>query len=118
MRLGGDEFVCTISGATIEHVRERFARIVTELSLTPDDGSITVGFAELARGDSPLDLIDRADRQLITARETRNQGQRGAASNSADSQNEPGNPGSDNDPQSATQKRKMKDALDDFLRPS
>jgi diguanylate cyclase (GGDEF)-like protein len=118
VRLGGDEFVCTISGATIEHVRERFARIVAELSLTPDDGSITVGFAELARGDSPLDLIDRADRQLITARETRNQGQRGGASNSADSQNEPGNPGSDNDPQSATQKRKMKDALDDFLRPS
>ena len=64
VRLGGDEFVCTISGTTIERVRERFARIVAELGLTPDDGSITVGFAELARGDSPLDLIDRADRQL------------------------------------------------------
>jgi diguanylate cyclase (GGDEF)-like protein len=115
VRLGGDEFVCTISGTTIERVRERFARIVAELGLTPDDGSITVGFAELAPGDSPLDLIDRADRQLITARDTRNQ--RGAASMSADNQNEPGNADSDNDPQSATQKRKMKDALDDFLRP-
>ena len=75
VRLGGDEFVCTISGTTIERVRERFARIAAQLRLTPEDGSITAGFAQLARGDSPMDLIDRADRQLITARDTRNQGQ-------------------------------------------
>jgi len=47
--------------------------IIARLSLTPDDGSITVGFAQLVRGDSPMDLIDRADRQLIAARNTRNQ---------------------------------------------
>jgi hypothetical protein len=32
--------------------------------------------------------------------------------------NEPGNADSDDDPQSATEKGKMKDALDDLLRPS
>jgi diguanylate cyclase (GGDEF)-like protein len=71
VRVGGDEFVCTISGTTIERARERFAQIVAQLSLTPDAGSITVGFAQLARGDSLMDLIDRADRQLIAAREAR-----------------------------------------------
>jgi len=98
VRLGGDEFVCTISGTTIESVREQFAQIVAQLSLTPDDGSITVGFAKLARGDSPMDLIDRADRQLIAARDTRNQEQRGAAPKSADNETEPANADSDNDP--------------------
>jgi diguanylate cyclase (GGDEF)-like protein len=75
VRLGGDEFVCTISGTTIESVRERFARITAQLSLTRDGGSITVGFAKMARGDSPMDLIDRADRQLIATRATRSQDQ-------------------------------------------
>ena len=100
VRLGGDEFVCTISGTTIESVREQFAQIVAQLSLTPDDGSITVGFAKLARGDSPMDLIDRADRQLIAARDTRNQEQTGAAPRSADNEKEPGNADSGDEPQS------------------
>jgi hypothetical protein len=82
----------------------------------PGDGSITVGFAQLARGDSPMDLIDRADRQLIAARDTRHQAQRAAAAKSAGNEKEPGNADSDNDAQSATQKRKMKATLDDFLR--
>jgi diguanylate cyclase (GGDEF)-like protein len=79
VRIGGDEFVCTIAGATIENVRERFGRIAAQLSLTPDGGSITVGFAQLAPGDSPMELIDRADRQLIAARETRTQAQKPGA---------------------------------------
>src|SRR5205807_2486291 len=60
VRLSGDEFVCTVSNATIEIVRHRFAQISAELRLTPEDGSISVGFAELAHGDMPMDLIDRA----------------------------------------------------------
>jgi diguanylate cyclase (GGDEF)-like protein len=68
VRLGGDEFVCTISDTTMESARQRFDEITAELSLTPDDGSITVGFAELERGDSPMDLIDRADSGLIESR--------------------------------------------------
>jgi diguanylate cyclase (GGDEF)-like protein len=67
VRLSGDEFVCTISDATIESVRERFGQITAELSAAPDEGSITVGFAQLAPGDSPMDLIDRADSELIAA---------------------------------------------------
>jgi GGDEF domain-containing protein len=58
--LSGDEFVCTISNATIEIVRHRFAQISAELRLPPEDGSISVGFAELAHGDILMDLIDRA----------------------------------------------------------
>jgi diguanylate cyclase (GGDEF)-like protein len=70
VRLSGDEFACAISDTTIENVRQRFDEITAELSLTPDDGSISVGFAELVRGDSPMDLIDRADRRLIASRDT------------------------------------------------
>ncbi len=76
VRVGGDEFVCTISGTTLERARERFARIIAQLSLTPDGGSITVGLARLVQGDSPMTLIDRADAQLLAAREARNQTQR------------------------------------------
>ncbi len=71
VRIGGDEFVCTISGTTIERVRERFTEIIAQLKVTPGGGSITVGFAQLGRDDSLMDLIDRADRQLIAARHTR-----------------------------------------------
>ena len=70
IRLGGDEFVCTISDTSIEHVRQRFDETIAALRLTPDDGSIRVGFAELVRGDSPMDLIDRAQRRLIPSRDT------------------------------------------------
>jgi diguanylate cyclase (GGDEF)-like protein len=70
IRLSGDEFICTIADATIESVRERFAQITQQLNITPDDGSITIGFAKLAQGDSPMDLIDRADSDLIAARNT------------------------------------------------
>jgi diguanylate cyclase (GGDEF)-like protein len=71
IRLGSDEFVCTISDTSIENVRQRFDEIVAELNLTLDDGSISVGFAELVRGDSPMDLIDRADRRLVASRDTK-----------------------------------------------
>lgn len=68
IRLGGDEFVCTISDTTIEKVRQRFDQITAKLATMPDDGSITVGFAELAQDDSPMDLINRADSELIASR--------------------------------------------------
>jgi GGDEF domain-containing protein len=70
IRLSGDEFICTIADATIESVRERFGEITTALNATPDDGSITIGFAQLTHGDSPMDRIDRADNDLIAARNT------------------------------------------------
>lgn len=71
VRLGDHSFVCTFSNITIDTLRQRFDEITAELSLTPDAGTIAVGLAELARGDSPMDLIDRADRSLITSRDTK-----------------------------------------------
>jgi diguanylate cyclase (GGDEF)-like protein len=68
VRLSGDEFLCVISDTTLESARERFGQITAQLNATPDEGSITVGFAQLAPGDSPMDLIDRADSDLIAAR--------------------------------------------------
>jgi diguanylate cyclase (GGDEF)-like protein len=69
IRLSGDEFICTIPDARIESVRERFGQITAVLNVTPDKGSISVGFAQLAPGDSPMGLIDRADSDLIAIRE-------------------------------------------------
>ena len=57
--------------ATIENARRRFDEIASELAATPDGGSITVGFAELSPGDSPTDLINRADTDLLAARHPR-----------------------------------------------
>jgi diguanylate cyclase (GGDEF)-like protein len=70
VRLSGDAFACAVSDTTIENVRHQFEKITAELSLKPADGSISVGFAELVRGDSPMDLIDRADRRLTASRDT------------------------------------------------
>jgi diguanylate cyclase (GGDEF)-like protein len=76
IRLSGDELICTIADATIDSVRERFGEITTELNATPADGLITIGFAQLAHGDSPMDLIDRADNDLIAARTTQRSGRK------------------------------------------
>jgi diguanylate cyclase (GGDEF)-like protein len=78
IRLGGDEFVCALSDATIETVRKRFDQIAAQLRLTPGEGSITVGFAELEEGDSAMDLIDRADRGLMASRGSRGPRRHGA----------------------------------------
>ena len=65
-----------LTDTSIENVRQRFGEITAQLSLTPDDGSISVGFAQLVRGDSPLDLIGRADRRLIASRDTQSRNRR------------------------------------------
>jgi diguanylate cyclase (GGDEF)-like protein len=74
VRMGGDEFVCTISDASIETVKKRFEQISANLRAAPEAASITVGFAQLAHGDSPMDLISRADNELIDARGTSDHG--------------------------------------------
>jgi diguanylate cyclase (GGDEF)-like protein len=68
IRLGGDEFLCALAGATIENAHRRFEEIRSELGAAPDRGSVTVGFAELTPGDTPTDLINRADADLLAAR--------------------------------------------------
>ncbi len=68
MRFGGDEFVCVLPHAGVETVRERFIEVSNVLAAGVTGGSITVGFAELDNGDSPEDLIRRADHDLLAHR--------------------------------------------------
>jgi diguanylate cyclase (GGDEF)-like protein len=68
MRYGGDEFVCVLPNADLDQIRQRLADASAELSKSPTHGSITAGFAELAKSDSAMDLINRADRDLLARR--------------------------------------------------
>jgi diguanylate cyclase (GGDEF)-like protein len=68
MRYGGDEFVCALPNADLGKVRQRFADVSSTLANCPSGGSISVGFAELDGSDSPEDLIQRADADLLTHR--------------------------------------------------
>jgi diguanylate cyclase (GGDEF)-like protein len=68
VRLGGDEFACAMSDTTIENVRSRLGEISVELADGPEDISISVGFAALMPGDTPMDLINRADTSLLRTR--------------------------------------------------
>jgi diguanylate cyclase (GGDEF)-like protein len=66
IRLGGDEFLCVMPEATIESTHQRFDAIRTLLEAGRDACAIKVGFAALAAGDSPEELIARADAALPT----------------------------------------------------
>jgi diguanylate cyclase (GGDEF)-like protein len=69
MRYGGDEFVCVLPNANLDQIRRRFDDVSAELSSAPTHGSVTAGFAKLAEGDSAMDLINRADRDLLAQRQ-------------------------------------------------
>jgi diguanylate cyclase (GGDEF)-like protein len=68
MRFGGDEFICAMPNASLEQVRGRFAEVSRFLRACPAAGSISVGFTELADGDSAEDVIRRADADLLAGR--------------------------------------------------
>jgi diguanylate cyclase (GGDEF)-like protein len=68
MRFGGDEFVCVLPKVDLSTVRARFSEVSRTLAASPSHGSITVGFAQLADGDSCADLIGRADADLLAQR--------------------------------------------------
>ncbi len=67
VRLGGHEFLCVLSGATHENARHRFAAVQAALGGGQWPSRIKVGFATLAAGDDPADLIERADAELSAA---------------------------------------------------
>jgi diguanylate cyclase (GGDEF)-like protein len=67
-RYGGDEFLCTISGLNVAAATKRFALVNPTLSHEPEHGSVTIGLAALRPGDSPEDLIARADAALYRKR--------------------------------------------------
>jgi diguanylate cyclase (GGDEF)-like protein len=70
VRFGGDEFVCALLDLSMSEAEKRFAAINADLTGS-QQGSITVGLAELRADDSLQDLIARADEALYTEREHR-----------------------------------------------
>lgn len=65
IRVGGDEFLCAMTGLGLHEAKQRFDQIAEVLARAPGGASIRAGFAELADGDTTVELIARADGQLI-----------------------------------------------------
>jgi len=65
IRIGGDEFLCAMSAMTLVDARLRFAGIAETLAAAPGGTAIRTGFAMLAPGETTVQLIARADGQLI-----------------------------------------------------
>jgi diguanylate cyclase (GGDEF)-like protein len=68
IRYGGDEFVCAVAGLSTADAADRIALVNEALAQLPERGSVTVGLAELQEGDSPEDLVARADAALYQER--------------------------------------------------
>jgi diguanylate cyclase (GGDEF)-like protein len=68
IRLSGDEFLCVLPGVSLDRARARFADLNAELRKGRVPGSVTLGFSELEDDETRPDLVDRADRDLLTAR--------------------------------------------------
>jgi diguanylate cyclase (GGDEF)-like protein len=69
IRYGGDEFVCVMAGQTAAQATARLASMNTVLRTMSKDGSMSVGISELQYGDSPTDLVKRADDSLYLQRQ-------------------------------------------------
>jgi diguanylate cyclase (GGDEF)-like protein/PAS domain S-box-containing protein len=63
VRVGGDEFVCVMSGTTVDSAHVRFGGIQADAAAS--GLGIKFGIAVLRPGDSPSDLIERADAELL-----------------------------------------------------
>ena len=72
VRVGGDEFICALSDAGVDDVRRRFDEIADQLRGDQAD-VITVGFAELTEADTAMELVNRADRDFVSAHRARGQ---------------------------------------------
>ena len=69
IRLGGDEFLCAMIDIAGDDARERFADIAVALAGDGRRPPIRTGFAELTPDDTAPELIARADRELLLARD-------------------------------------------------
>lgn len=67
VRHGGDEFLCGISDLPLSEATRRFEVARSELAGT-DDGSMSVGLAELGPTEALHDLIGRADAAMYAER--------------------------------------------------
>lgn len=71
IRYGGDEFVAVMNGLTAEAAQARLASINAVLRTMSSGASMSIGVAELQPGDSPAELVKRADEALLRARAAR-----------------------------------------------
>ena len=69
IRYGGDEFLCVVAGLELDEAAERLALVNADLAHDPQHGAVTVGLAELRAGDSPQELVARADARLYRTRQ-------------------------------------------------
>jgi diguanylate cyclase (GGDEF)-like protein len=72
IRLGGDEFLCAMSSMSQRDARRRFADVSATLAAAPVGGAIRTGFAELAPDEDALELIARADGEMVSGRQGAN----------------------------------------------
>jgi diguanylate cyclase (GGDEF)-like protein len=68
-RIGGDEFVCTLSGQSVAQASRRYEEMALRLEQGASGARMTVGLAAQRAGDLLGDLVDRADRAMIDARQ-------------------------------------------------
>jgi diguanylate cyclase (GGDEF)-like protein len=68
IRLGGDEFLCAMSSMTRRDARQRFADVNAALAAEPGAGAIRTGFAELTPDEDAIELIARADEEMVSGR--------------------------------------------------
>ena len=67
IRFGGDEFLCALPDVTMAQAAERFSLVNADLAAA-QQGSVTVGLAELRADDAVQELIARADDAMYTER--------------------------------------------------
>jgi diguanylate cyclase (GGDEF)-like protein len=71
VRVGGDEFLCVLPDVTPTEAPRRFDELVSELHHGPALRTVSFGLSDLRDGDSPQELIDRAERDLMADRSRR-----------------------------------------------
>ena len=73
-RFGGEEFLVLLPGTPLAHAEvcaERLREAVAALQVLPQRGervTVSIGVAEFAPGDTPVALLERADRALYRAK--------------------------------------------------
>jgi diguanylate cyclase (GGDEF)-like protein len=68
LRFGGDEFVCSLSGAGVEEIDRRLARIAMRLNDAIPYATISTGVSERRPQDTVETLVGRADEAMIAKR--------------------------------------------------